>query len=310
MISCDDVYKGGGELGNHLFLIGATIAAAKRSGLDYGIQANWCYRKYLRNRLPVVSDEPRIPFVEHTNLWMMTGLDTTYLCLGRLRDNMVICGFYGNEIFLKDAAPEIREAFRLSVDYEEEVQRRFNELTQGKTVCSVHVRRGTYVDHGFCVDSTYYWNAMRFVRDSCDRFLIFSDDPDYCRNLFRSDNCVVVDKGEDILDMFLMSLCHHHIVGNSTFSWWAAWLGEKEGKKILVPQPWNWAVPRLKITPDRWIGVGWEIEPGRKRAIFNEYEDEESKRLFEKETTMLANKWAAFGVHFPPTHRFAMPLKD
>ena len=74
------------------------------------------------------------------------------------------------------------------------------------------------------------------------RFLIFSDDPEWCRAEFREADEVVIDSGEagrnPLHDLRLMSLASHHIIANSTYSWWAAWLAKRPGQKVLMPDRW------------------------------------------------------------------------
>jgi hypothetical protein len=74
------------------------------------------------------------------------------------------------------------------------------------------------------------------------RFFIFSDDPEWCRSAFREDDVVIIDSGSagknPLHDLHLMSLASHHIIANSTYSWWAAWLGDKPGQQVVMPDRW------------------------------------------------------------------------
>jgi hypothetical protein len=56
-----------------------------------------------------------------------------------------------------------------------------------------------------------------------------------------------------------MSNCNHHIISNSTFSWWGAWLNDNENKIVIGPKTWI-AIPERKnfneeIMPKRWIRI-------------------------------------------------------
>ena len=89
---------------------------------------------------------------------------------------------------------------------------------------SLHVRKGDYLGHnGFFVDLPvgYYTEAMSLTRGP---YLVFSDDIDWCRANLPGD-CLFMEHNRDYEDLFLMAACDEHIMANSTFSWWGAWLG-------------------------------------------------------------------------------------
>lgn len=123
-------------------------------------------------------------------------------------------------------------------------------VTKARETCqetvAVHVRRGDYLNHpAFLVcDVHYYRNAMNRMRALIPgaRFFIFSDDPTWCRSEFREPDTEIIDSGihaaNPLHDLHLMSLASHHIIANSTYSWWAAWLGKKAGQKVLMPDRW------------------------------------------------------------------------
>ena len=73
-------------------------------------------------------------------------------------------------------------------------------------------------------------------------FFIFTDDKEWCRDHFKGPNFIVVDleegDGTDIAEMTLMSRCKHHIIANSSFSWWAAWLNDSPEKIVIAPEKW------------------------------------------------------------------------
>jgi hypothetical protein len=116
---------------------------------------------------------------------------------------------------------------------------------------SVHVRRGDYVSnpaafavHGTCAPE-YYYRAIESVRRRLPsaRLFAFSDDPKWVRDVLipRYPDLVLVDhnRHEDSYnDMRLMSLCRHHVISNSSFSWWAAWLNSCSDKIVIAPRKW------------------------------------------------------------------------
>ena len=114
---------------------------------------------------------------------------------------------------------------------------------------SIHVRRTDYLDaehikiHNLCSE-TYYKNAISMVRQKHPNavFFIFTDDKEWCKEHFKGHNFINVElqEGEftDVADMLLMSRCKHHIIANSSFSWWSAWIGDSPEKMVIAPAKW------------------------------------------------------------------------
>jgi hypothetical protein len=109
---------------------------------------------------------------------------------------------------------------------------------------AVHVRRTDYVGNpnlDIC-DAAYYQRAMDFIRQAVpdSQFYIFSDDPSWCSSQFLGSDIEIVTarSHSPLTGLHLMSLARHHIIANSSYSWWAAWLGKKEGQHVLMPSRW------------------------------------------------------------------------
>ncbi|HET6995265.1 MAG TPA: alpha-1,2-fucosyltransferase, partial [Chitinophagaceae bacterium] len=130
---------------------------------------------------------------------------------------------------------------------------------------SIHVRRGDYVNdketnavHGVC-SIDYYREAINRLSGEISepRFYIFSDDMDWARaNLPISPHLAVyVDNNQMASheDLRLMSSCKHHIIANSSFSWWGAWLSDYAGKKVIAPRNWFRTLENKDIIPNGWI---------------------------------------------------------
>ena len=115
----------------------------------------------------------------------------------------------------------------------------------GKGICSVNVRRGDKLTCGenyILLREDYYKKAMKKM-PSETKFLIFSDDIDFCKNLFTKKNGFLNiefldQKNKDFIDLELMSKCEHNIIANSTFSWWGAFLNQNSNKIVVSPKLW------------------------------------------------------------------------
>ena len=140
-------------------------------------------------------------------------------------------------------------------------------------VVSLHVRRGDYLlpNHHFAIlDSDYYEQAIvqEFWHPMDYNFVVFSNDIAYCKEMLSGDNIHFVEPagGEKVCsdsekeDLALLSLCDHHIIANSSYSWWGAFLSKNKDKKIVCPTNWlksyhqsSWINGRYY--PPTWINI-------------------------------------------------------
>lgn len=139
-------------------------------------------------------------------------------------------------------------------------------LIKNSSAISLHVRRGdiaanpaAFAVHGLC-SLDYYQRAIEYVtaRISHPEFFIFSDDMPWVREYLQLEypcHFVEHNKGPDShYDMHLMSLCRHHIIANSSFSWWGAWLDPGRDKIVVAPDSWfATECDSSDIVPESWI---------------------------------------------------------
>ena len=127
-----------------------------------------------------------------------------------------------------------------------------NELERQDNLVFIHVRRGDYlywpsVQNPAALDKSWYIKAAKYIEQRVPnaRFLIVTDDPDYCKQELASllENGIIA--GEDMLtDFVLMTYCRHGVMSASTFSWWAAWISRCN----------NHAGGSLFVAPKYWVG--------------------------------------------------------
>lgn len=141
------------------------------------------------------------------------------------------------------------------------------ELIQRVNAISLHVRRGDYATdtttnrfHGLTPLKYYHEAAQRIIHAvKSPHFFVFSDDMAWVKANLRIDQPVtyveVNDAAKDYEDLRLMSLCKHHIIANSSFSWWGAWLAASPDQLVFAPERWG-NDPALNH-PDR-IPTGWQ----------------------------------------------------
>jgi len=151
-------------------------------------------------------------------------------------DNINLHGYFQSEKYFKHIEESIREDFTFK-DYILEPCASSFDFDE---VIALHVRRTDYVsnsaNHPPC-DLAYYEKALEHF-DANIPVIIFSDDVDWCnsQSLFESDRFMISDSLDTYVDLCLMSMCHYHIIANSSFSWWGAWLAKS--KKVIAPSRW------------------------------------------------------------------------
>jgi hypothetical protein len=97
--------------------------------------------------------------------------------------------------------------------------------------------------HGTC-SSAYYETAERLLLETSPgaQAFVFSDEPSWAAgNLRLSMPATFVSHNppdRDYEDLYLMARCKHHIIANSTFSWWGAWLARYPAKLVVAPRVW------------------------------------------------------------------------
>jgi glycosyl transferase family 11 len=182
----------------------------------------------------------------------------------KLCEPVCLVGYWQSERYFIDIADSIRIDFALAQLLVGD-NARLLELARSGSSVGLHVRRGDFVSlnntaqmHGVC-SIDYYRRAISFVRKRCPEchFLVFSDDPDWARAELPLDSSAVFVTGNAARpeqDLALMSACKHHIIANSSFSWWAGWLGCSPGQIVVAPSPW-YASPKLDardLAVSRW----------------------------------------------------------
>jgi len=144
--------------------------------------------------------------------------------------------------------------------------------SQGASV-AVHVRRGDLLKSELrwlmLPDmESYYRAAFERIADSLREpvFWVFSDDPDWCREKIgelpfetRIVDMLVDGRVNPVKEFFLMSQCHSFVIANSAFSWWGAWLGSNDAKRVIAPYRWDTRgfVSTKELIPPEWERVSW-----------------------------------------------------
>jgi hypothetical protein len=200
--------------------------------------------------------------------------------LAQATQNCYITGHWQSEKYFKKYDKLIRQEFSLKNNLTDD---RTSLLQEINNTCAVSlvVRRGDYLKYDYLNlygnDMTFYYNAMEIINSkvSNPHYFVFSDDIEWVKsNLILTMPHTFVSEpypGDAYkvnprrhLDLILMSRCKHHIITNSTFAWWGAWLNPNENKVVVAPKQWfkaDFSFDGIKpantqdVIPENWIKI-------------------------------------------------------
>lgn len=272
-----------GRLGNQMFQYAAARGLAARRGVPVALDSRGAVTRG-EGVLTRVFDLPladpgTLPPARHEHLlryglWRLSGQSP------RLRrekhlgynpeietyaDPCYLHGYWQSQQYFAHISDTIRQDFTFP-DFTNTQNREMVEQIKGTLSVAMHIRRGDYLTLGAHVlcDQAYYESALSKICEGLNAeptVFVFSDDPQWAKdNLPLPCPKVVVDfngPDTDFEDMRLMSLCQHNIIGNSSFSWWGAWLNKNPAKQVAGPTRW-FGDPKLvnpDILPKEWMKV-------------------------------------------------------
>jgi hypothetical protein len=181
--------------------------------------------------------------------------------------------YYQSQKYFDNVTGAIRQDFKLRNKMNSGAEIAYEAIQKAPVSVSVHIRRGDYVQnakinqyHGSC-SPEYYKKAIDVLSGKLDEgvagkihLFVFSDDIDWVKkNLsFPYPTTYVSNPAiPDYEELVLMSKCMHHIIANSSFSWWGAWLNPNPQKIVIAPTKWTNADPKTykDIVPNPWIKI-------------------------------------------------------
>ncbi len=244
-----------GRFANGAYQVAAVFGIARRNNLTpvfplwrnewhktaFGSTEDIDIHAHLINPLPAIPDGLR--FTDKVVEW---GYHDVILPSG----NWNLSGHFQSTKFFEHCIDECRWQFRM-VD-----EPRLNDL------CAIHWRAGDYtIGEGYHprLDMRYYAPAMAHFGSS-QQFLVFSDDIHTARKMF-GDRCKY-SSGDYLADFKLMKQCHSFIIGNSSFSAFAAVLANQDGKQVVAPRPWfgpsYTSIDGEDIYEPGWRVINWQ----------------------------------------------------
>jgi hypothetical protein len=243
-----------GGMGNQMFQLACGLAQARRldSTLRLDITLLGGKRKYILDQWTLPGDVTTVTgtaLTVHEN-----GMGYNRDINERVKDGDCLYGYWQSEKYFRDIRDDIRRIF---------IPHQAEFVGVGIDSVAVHVRRDDYLVsphkefHGL-LPMSYYESAMNYIRERVTNptFFIFSEDVEWARQNFIASDAILVPRGQEARDIYLMSRCQHAIVANSSFSWWGAFLGDWQTDRIVIaPNRWfqDERTDGSDIVPDRWL---------------------------------------------------------
>lgn len=224
------------------------------------------YGRTLLGRLYYLLPLERRPFV----LEEETGFDQRIYNL-KITRPVFLEGYLHSKKYFADIEDVIRSEFQIISAHEPKNLELASKIGGVESVC-LHVRRFDMAPHKngsrplkhASLSAAYFTKAMEIVTAKVERphFFVFSDYPTWAEHNLTFRHPVTFIKhsesdAKDYEDLWLMSLCKHFIIANSTFSWWGAWLSSNKKKVVVAPVQKYWNVRHApeNLILDSWIGI-------------------------------------------------------
>lgn len=253
-----------GRLGNQMFQFASLKGIARNRGFEYCFPPSENKNEWADHQLLIpfkLSNTTRLN-IQYIDFDRPTVGERQFSFDQNLFDNcpdwVSIQGFFQTEKYFKHIESEIKGDFQFKNEILDPCQEIIRNLNNP---IALHIRRTDYVtnDNHTVLPLEYYDQALKLFDDQCD-VMIFSDEPEWCmnQNLFDSDRFMISESMDQYIDMCLMTLCSGHIIANSSFSWWGAWLSNS--KKVIAPSGWfkgsnNEHLDTSDIIPKSWTVI-------------------------------------------------------
>lgn len=271
-----------GRTGNHLFQYALGRVLAEKHHVPLVMDASWFNRAGWTEvshflKLPLKAKVVRrcsigvraLRKVTGKHYWEYRGVPVLREPSGDMRfdptflkapADCMLYGYFQSPLYFAEIAPVLRDELKGllagTVQHEWEMH---TKLLDPRSV-AVHVRRGDFLTNPVfqVCDLAYYEKSMEEMRSRVPGaiFFVFSDDPEWCKANFTESDVHVVDTGKignhPLHDLHLMSSASHHIIANSSYSWWAAWLGDRPEQEVIIPNRWFAGEILAPIAEKRW----------------------------------------------------------
>jgi hypothetical protein len=241
-----------GRLGNSLFQIASITGIADKLNTS-AVFPKWRYEYAFKNPLPKTNALINTTPILEPNFTY----DEAFINSLKPDEINNLHGWFQTEKYWSHCKEKVLEQFEFSDTIINKVSFRFKTALAGKNV-AISIRRGDFVNNPnyFQLLISYYLNAY-YTHFKGYNAIIFSDDIEYCKTHFKAIPGIYYADLSDIEQLCLMSLCDNHIISNSTFSWWGAYLSFSQ--KVIRPEK-NFAGDLAKNNSEKdYWPKGWQV---------------------------------------------------
>jgi hypothetical protein len=268
-----------GGLGNQMFQYAAGLALSKRLDTKLYLDTSFfkvdvkrrhvtkrVYELYLFNIYPKpLSIIDRLDLKLHPPRLVMESAEVKNE-FRAIKGNAIVAGYWQSSWYFDDYSDEIRATFKLDYPLSEPATKVYEKIKKDNRSVSLHFRRGDYVTNKAAADILgtlpikYYKEAIEVLKQKKGdiNLYVFSDDINWCKkNLKLNSNVIFVEQTTTSDDLKLMAACRHNVIANSSFSWWAGWLNQNQGKIVVAPKKWfanNPDYSSLEL-PKTWVSL-------------------------------------------------------
>lgn len=179
------------------------------------------------------------------------------------KPNMCIQGWFQSEKYFKHNKEAILKLFAPSAEISKYLETAYSEIIANPNTVSIHFRSYEVEDPQQFTHPTlkkqYFLRAISMFPEHYT-FIVFSNKIEWCKKAFRDIDrtFIYIENEPHYHDLYLMSMCKHNIIANSSFSWWGAYLNRNPDKVVVAPKKWfsdTSGTNYRDVVPSDWIIV-------------------------------------------------------
>lgn len=237
------IVKVHGGLGNQMFQIATGVAYALRNDMTIKfVSDSYNHRKYYWNTLFQRFNHRLIELddIKDANVWKEPKF--SYTEIPTFTDSVFLDGYFQSSRYFPEIRGAVSAFLTFPPNFSNQISKVYNDGIFSELNVIVHARRGDYLKYPTIhsiLPLSYYESAIAYMKEKVPgcRFILMSDDMEYWKSspLFQNENVIYFNE-EDITCLYVMMHTHNHIIANSTFSWWGAFLSKS--KNVISPKQW------------------------------------------------------------------------